>query len=180
MMNEPANSRWRSHVNSLTARILEESGYRTNLDFAQLRIRELLGNASITCYDVENLLCGLYTEENRWRDKIDHMPNYNLSDKALKQRIWRICNNAGFFDHPEWLTEITVGDFLELEGLDEVTIPELLSELVDTIQDISDKNVGNEPFDELSYYYGSFLGDSEYIGEDSLEDITDDLVDCCG
>ena len=126
-MNEPANNRWRGHVNSLTARILEEAGYKTNLDFAPLKIKELLSFASLSEYDVENLLCGLYSEENRWRELIGHEPNYNISNDELKSTVQKICENAGYHEHPEWLTNISIGEFLELEGLDEVTIPDMLS-----------------------------------------------------
>ena len=140
-MPDTPNIRWRGYVNSLTARILEESGYKTDRDFAPVKIQELLANASISYYDVENLLCGPYTEANRWREKIDHMPDYHISQKKLKRRLQKICENAGFMEHPEWLAEITVGDFLELEGLDEVTIQDMLEELSYTIQTLRDQNI---------------------------------------
>lgn len=144
-MKEQANNLWRSHVNHLTARILEESGYKTNQDFMPLKIKELLSNASISYYDVENLLCGLYKEANRWREKIGHKPNFLISDEELEQKVHTICDNAGFLEHPEWLAEITVGDFLELEGLDEVTIPDVLEACDDVIQDAIDSRRKDMP-----------------------------------
>ena len=180
-MSEQANTRWRGHVNSFAARILEESGYRTDRDFAPVRIQELLANASLSYYDVENLLCGLYTEANRWREEIDHGPNYHISAKKLKRRPRTICENAGFPEHPEWLAEITVGDFLELEGLDEVTIPDLLLELTFTVQEMKDKQAGRT---ELSFlpsaaliHDANRLGKDDYIEEDDWRNPEEDMED---
>ena len=177
-MSEQPNTRWRSHVNSLAARILEESGYRTDRDFAPVKIQELLANASINYYDVENLLCGLYTEANRWREQIDHKPNYRISAKKLKRRLRTICENAGFLEHPEWLAEISVGDFLEIEGLDEVTIPDLLLELTFTVQEMKDRQAGrSEPTflpSAALIHDANRVGKDDYIEEDDWRNPEDD------
>ena len=138
-MSEAPNTHWRTHVNSLTARILEESGYKTNLDFAPVKIRDLLILASVDYFEVENLLTGLYTEANRWREKIDHMPDYDLPEAVVEQEVREICDNAGCFENPEWLVDITVQDFLELEGIDEITVPGMLRELILAAQELSSR-----------------------------------------
>lgn len=138
-MSEAPNTRWRSHVNSLAARILEESGYKADRDFASAKVRDLLILASVDYFEVENLLTGLYTEANRWREKIDHMPDYDLPEAVVEQKVREICDNAGYFENPEWLVDITVQDFLELEGIDEITIPGMLRELILAAQELSSR-----------------------------------------
>ena len=44
---------------------------------------------------------------------------------------------AGYFENPEWLVDITVQDFLELEGIDEITIPGMLRELILAAEELS-------------------------------------------
>ena len=136
-MSEAPNTRWRNHVSRLTARILEASGYKTNLDFAPAKLRDLLTLASVEYFEVENLLTGLYTEANRWREKINHMPDYDLPEAVVEQEVREICDNAGYFENPEWLVDITVQDFLELEGIDEITIPGMLRELILAAEELS-------------------------------------------
>lgn len=180
-MSEAPNTRWRSHVNSPTARILEESGYKTYLDFAPVKIRDLLILASVDYFEVENLLTGLYTEANRWREKIDHMPDYDLPEAVVEQEVREICDNAGYFENPEWLVDITVQDFLELEGIDEITIPGMLRELILAAQELSSRpdyiadlyllpaEVPIHPFDppQSSYYMDD---------EDAVLEIDDNIL----
>lgn len=135
-MPDAPNVRWRVHVDSLTARILEECGYKTNVDFEPVKIRELLSHGSIRTFDIEALLCGLYTESHRDRKK---SPKLDVPEKVVDRRLERICARNDFFWHPERLANLTVGEFLSMKGLDEVTIPGMLEELTLALEEVREK-----------------------------------------
>lgn len=130
-MPDASNVRWRVHVDSLTARILEECGYKTNVDFEAVKIRELLSHGSLRDFDIEALLCGLYTESHRDRKK---PPKYVFSRDALNQRRKKVFARNEFLSKPERLAALTIGEFLALDGIDEVSIPGVLKELIRAVK----------------------------------------------
>lgn len=132
-MPHTPNVLWGGYVDHLTARILEESGYKTDADLEAAKVQALLSHGSLRIMDVENLLCGLYAEAHRERKK---KPRFTLSQNALDRRLERICDRYDFFRHPELLAGLTVGEFLALKGMDEVTIPGMLEELILSAEEV--------------------------------------------
>lgn len=121
--------KWEQAVDCSCISALKASGFDEPEAIRTAKVAELLIVPEVDLENVASLLSFFYTEDNKWRELIDHEPIFNITEEELASDINAICDLYDYDQHPEWLAAISVKDFLELEGIDEVTIPAMLRKI---------------------------------------------------
>lgn len=121
--------KWERAVDYACVHALHAAGFDKPDSFRTAKVSDLLLIPEIDANNVASLLSFLYGENNKWRKQVNRKPNFNISKAELASDIKDICEYYEFYAHPDWLENITVEDFLELDGIDEVTIPSMVREI---------------------------------------------------
>ena len=118
--------RWACAVDCSCRHAFHTAGYDKTDRFMAAKVSDLLLVPEVDANDVASLLAFFYGENSKWRDRVDRRPNFNIPKTELASDIKDICEYYGFDAHPDWLQNVTVADFLALDGIDEVTIPSMV------------------------------------------------------
>ena len=121
--------KWERAVDYACQHALHVAGYDEPKSIRQAKVADLLRIPEVDANNVASMLSFLYGEDNRWRKAINHGPNFNISREELLADVRAICEFYDYDQHPEWLADISVSDFLLLEGIDEVTIPPMVRKI---------------------------------------------------
>ena len=121
--------KWEKAVDYSCQNTLRAAGYEKPEDFMEAKVADLLQVADVDANNVASLMAFFYGENNKWRSKINHRPNFNITKAELASDIRDICEYYEFDAYPDRLQNITAADFLELDGIDEVTIPSMVRKI---------------------------------------------------
>ena len=133
--------KWEQAVDYSCVHAFHAAGFDSPDSFKSAKVSDLLLVQEVDANNVASLLAFFYGENNKWRKQINHKPNFNISKAELASDIKDISEYYEFDTHPDWLQNITVKDFLELDGIDEVTIPSMVRKIKHLLRGAA------EPFD---------------------------------
>lgn len=111
--------KWRHRVNYPCRHAMYHAGIRTVRNLAETKIVDLLRLAETDANDVATIMT-VVLESNRE----ELHPNYGMSKLELAEAVNDLCENNNL-DHKK-LLEITVEGMLNIEGLDQATIPPII------------------------------------------------------
>ena len=116
------NTLWTKHLCKSTVSVLNKSGFYTNEDFDNIPILGLLLMVGIDREDVDDLLKGLYYEENTWRLGIRQIV-MTATEKEGHEYMKDIFEDYNFDEYPEYFYKMTVRELLDLDFIEERYIP---------------------------------------------------------
>ncbi len=182
--------KWEQAVDYSCVHAFHAAGYDKPDSFIKVKVSDLILVPDVDANDVASLLAFFYGERNKWRRQVGRMPNFNISNAELAQDIRDICEYYAFDTYPDLLMNISVAEFLELDGIDEVTIPPMVRKIKHLMRDagtfdippirmpvcccVRENNVGDEEPDDLSWSEQDKL----YDESDQEADIYNSLIEC--
>ena len=159
--------KWEKAVDYSCVHAFHAAGYDKPDSFIKAKVSDLILVPEVDANDVASLLAFFFGESNKWRSQVGRVPNFNISKAELAQEIQDICEYYAFDTYPDLLMNIGVAEFLELDGIDEVTIPPMVRKIKHLMRDagtfdippirmpvcccVRENIVGDEEPDELSW-----------------------------
>ena len=169
--------KWEQAVDYSCVHALHAAGYDKPDSFIKVNVSDLILVPEVDANDVASLLAFFYGERNKWRSQVGRMPNFNISKAELAQDIQDICEYYAFDTYPDTLMNISVAEFLELDGIDEVTIPPMVRKIKHLMCDAGTFDI--PPISKCQYIKADIVGDEEpgeltWAEQDKLLDEPDD------
>ena len=152
--------RWEQAVDYSCVHAFHATGFDRPDSFTKVKVSDLILVPEVDANDVASLLAFFYGERNKWRSQVDRKPNFSVSKAELVQNIQDICEYYAFDTYPDLLMNISVEEFLELDGIDEVTIPSMVRKIKHLMRDAGTFDIPPIPM-PMCYYEEDIAGDEE-------------------
>lgn len=171
--------KWEKAVDYSCVHAFHAAGYDKPDSFIKVKVSDLILVPEIDANDVASLLAFFYGERNKWRRQVGRMPNFNISKAELAQDIRDICEYYAFDTYPDLLMNISVAEFLELDGIDEVTIPPMVRKIKHLMRDAGTFDIPPIRMPVCCCVRENIVGDEEpdeltWAEQDKLRDEPDD------
>ena len=169
--------KWEQAVDYSCVHAFHAAGYDKPDSFLKAKVSDLILVPEVDANDVASLLAFFYGENNKWRNQVNRMPNFNVSKAELAQDIQDICEYYTFDTCSDLIMNIGVAEFLELVGIDEVTIPPMVRKIKHLMRDAGTFDI--PPIPICHSIKADIVGDEEpdalsWTEQDKLRDEPDD------
>lgn len=171
--------KWEKAVDYSCVHAFHAAGYDKPDSFIKAKVSDLILVPEVDANDVASLLAFFFGESNKWRSQVGRMPNFNISKAELAQEIQDICEYYAFDTYPDLLMNIGVAEFLELDGIDEVTIPPMVRKIKHLMRDAGTFDIPPIRMPVCCCVRENIAGDEEpdeltWAEQDKLRDEPDD------